>query len=88
MQSLLQVKHRQTSIIKCFRYYLYITDSHFGERFTNTCIAKMGAVIDRWQIRRGKKSPKIGGQQISQSVPKPKESVPHSPIQLCDDIAL
>ena len=58
MKSLLQAKYRQTLIIKCFRYNLYITGSHFGERFTN--IAKWGAVIDRWQIRSGS-NPKIGG---------------------------
>ena len=38
--SLLQEKHRQTSIMKCFRCNLYITGSHFGERFTK--IVKMG----------------------------------------------
>ena len=57
-------------------YNLYITGSHFGERFSN--IAKMGggggAVIDRWQIRTGQ-NPKIGGRQIQPSVPRPKESV-------------
>ena len=40
MKSLFQAKYRQTLIIKCFRYNLFITGSHFGERFTN--IAKMG----------------------------------------------
>ena len=44
MQSLLQVKQRQTSIIKCFRDNLYITGSHFVEHFTN--IPKLSAVID------------------------------------------
>ena len=40
MKSLLQAKYRQTLIIKCFRYNLFITGSYFGEWFTN--IAKMG----------------------------------------------
>ena len=58
MKCLLQVKYRQTLIIKCFRYNLYITGSHFGQQFTN--IAKMGVEMDRWQIRSGQ-NPKIGG---------------------------
>ena len=47
MQSLLQAKHRQTSIIKCFRYNLYITGSHFGERYTNIAKMEGGGVIDK-----------------------------------------
>ena len=38
-------------------------------------LPKWGAVIDRWQIRSGQNS-KIGGRQIPQPEPKPKESVP------------
>ena len=38
-------------------------------------LQKWGAVIDRWQIRSGQNL-KIGGRQIPQWVPKPKESVP------------
>ena len=33
--SLFYKQDRQISIIKFFRYNLYITGSHFGERFTN-----------------------------------------------------
>ena len=78
MQSLLQAKHRQTSITKCFRYSFYITGSHFGERFTD--IAKIGG--GNWYMPNQKRSDKKemvgggGGRQIPQWVPKPKESVP------------
>ena len=41
-------------------------------------LPKWGAVIDRCQIRSSQ-NPKIGGRQIPQSVPKPKESVPPPP---------
>ena len=72
MQSLLQAKHRQTSIIRCFKYNLNIAGSHFGEWYTN--IAKN----NRCQIGSGQNF-KIGGRQILQWVPKPKDSVPPSP---------
>ena len=73
MQSVLQANHGQPQLSMCFRYSLYITGSHFEERFTN--IANMGAVIDRCQIRTGQ-NPKIRRQPVLQLVLKLKESVP------------
>ena len=48
-------------------------------------LQKWGAVIGGWQIRSGQ-NPKIGGRQIPQLVPKPKESVP-SP-RACTSISI
>ena len=73
MQSLLQVKHRQTSIIKCFRYTLSIIGSHFS-----LILQKWGAVIDRWQIRSGQNpnwgvaNPRVGNQTQRVSAPPPR----------------
>ena len=84
MKSLLQAKYRQTLIIKCFRYNLYITCSHFGERFTY--IAKMGGgggVIDRWQIPKLGKSHRRYPNPKSQYTPPPRKSTSPPPPYRC-----
>ena len=58
MKSLLQAKYRPTLIIKCFRYNLYITGSHFRERFTN--IAKIGGGNLQMANQKRSKSQNLG----------------------------
>ena len=76
MKSLLQAKYRQTLIIKCFRYNLYITGSHFGER--QLIDGKSEAV----------KIPKLGSGKSHSRYPNPKSQYPPPPRGLWYDTVI
>ena len=82
MQSLLQAKHRQTSIIKCFRYNLYITGSHYGDGSLILQKYGRGVVIDICQIRSDQNL-KIGSGKSESGCPNPKSRYPPPPLRSC-----
>ena len=77
------LKTEYEGIKRCLLFNTSFSDTIFTLQVpilgsSSLILQKCGAVIDKWQIRSSQNL-KIGGRQIPQSVPKPKEPVPPLP---------